>query len=242
MKLCVAQTRPVRGAVSENIEKHQRFIKRAVSLQADVIIFPELSITGYEPTLANELATTPDDERFAVFQQLSDAHNLTIGIGVPTRNEAGICITMVLFTANQPSQLYSKKYLHADEKPFFISGQNASVLLRNQPTVALAICYELSVPEHALNAHQLGASIYLVSVAKTASGVEKAAQTLANIASNYSMTVLMANSVGPSDDFVSGGKSAIWSTQGALLGELNGTKEGLLLLDTETQQVITQSL
>ncbi|MGV3560842.1 carbon-nitrogen hydrolase family protein [Larkinella arboricola] len=242
MKICVAQTRPVKGDISQNIENHKRFIERAAAHSADILVFPELSITGYEPTLASELATTPDDSRFAVFQQRSDAHNLTIGIGVPTRNEAGVCITMVLFHPSQPWQTYSKQYLHADEEPFFVSWQNASVVIRNKPEVALAICYELSISEHAETAHRNGATIYLASVAKTASGVEKAAQSLSAIAQTYSMTVLMANSVGPSDDFISGGKTAIWNTRGDLLGQLNDTVEGILLLDTDTQEVVVQTL
>ncbi|MFD1142931.1 carbon-nitrogen hydrolase family protein [Larkinella insperata] len=237
MRISVAQTRPVKGDISRNIDHHQRFIDLAAAHGADVLVFPELSITGYEPTLAGELATTPDDPRFAVFQQRSDAHNLTLGIGVPTRNEAGVCITMVLFHPNQPWQTYAKKYLHADEEPFFVSGRNASVVLRNKPEVALAICYELSVPEHAADAHQTGATLYLASIAKTASGVQKAAQILSDIAKTYAMTVLMANSVGPSDDFVSGGKTAIWSTRGDLLAQLSDTGEGMLLFDTETQKV-----
>lgn len=237
MRISLAQTRPVKGDIARNIENHQKFIDQAVELGADVLMFPELSITGYEPTLARDRATTPDDARFAPFQQRSDAHNLTIGIGVPTPNDAGISITLVLFHPNQPWQTYSKKFLHADEKPFFVGGRNASVVLRNKPEVALAICYELSVPEHAETAHQTGATVYLASVAKTASGAENAAQRLSDIARTYAMTVLMVNSVGPSDDFVSGGKTAVWNAQGELLGQLNATDESILLLDTATQEV-----
>jgi len=57
MKICVAQTRPVKGDIQSNIENHKKFIDLAVSGGADTIIFPELSLTGYEPELAKELAT-----------------------------------------------------------------------------------------------------------------------------------------------------------------------------------------
>jgi len=52
MKIGIAQTRPFSGEISANIEKHILFVQHGISLGADVIIFPELSLTGYEPTLA----------------------------------------------------------------------------------------------------------------------------------------------------------------------------------------------
>jgi predicted amidohydrolase len=237
MKLCVAQTRPVRGNIQANIDRHKQFIDRAVTGGADIIIFPELSITGYEPELAKELATSADDRRFDDFQQLADTRQITIGIGVPTENQNGICISMVLFHPHQVRQTYSKKYLHADEEPFFVGGQNASAFLATKPNTALAICYEISVPDHAEHAHKNGAEIYLASVAKTAGGVEKAFTRLSEIASQYSMTVLMANCTGPSGDGDCAGKTAIWNNHGVCLGQLRDQDEGLLILDTDTQEI-----
>ncbi|GAB3325785.1 carbon-nitrogen hydrolase family protein [Larkinella ripae] len=242
MKLGVAQTRPVKGDILRNIETHKKLIGRAVLQGADVLIFPELSITGYEPSLARNLATQPDDRRFDEFQTISDTDQITIGIGVPTPGETGTCITMVLFQPTQPRQTYSKQYLHADEEPYFVSGTGTVRALGPDGTIALAICYELSVPEHSAQAFRRGASVYLTSVAKTAGGVDKASQSLSDIARQYAMTVLMANSVGPSDDFVSAGKSAIWNTAGELVGQLNETDEGILLIDTHTQKIYQELL
>ena len=94
MKICVAQTRPVKGAVQSNIERHKKLIDLAFSDGAEMVIFPELSITGYEPELAKELATTENDSRFDDFQKISNAKQITIGIGVPTKNDAGISISI----------------------------------------------------------------------------------------------------------------------------------------------------
>jgi predicted amidohydrolase len=43
MKICVAQTRPVKGETEKNIEIHKKFIDLAISKEADMIFFPELS-------------------------------------------------------------------------------------------------------------------------------------------------------------------------------------------------------
>jgi len=141
MKICVAQTRPITGDMQRNIENHKKFIALAIAIGADIVIFPELSLTGYEPTVAKELATNQDDRRLDDFQTLSKTNEITIGVRVPTQNDAGICISLVLFQPHTARQTYSKKYLHPDEEEFFISGRSFASLQVNTTTVALAICH-----------------------------------------------------------------------------------------------------
>ena len=107
--------------------------------------------------------------------------------------------------------------------------------------MALAICYELSVPEHAESAYQSGAEVYIASVAKSADGVEKAVKRLSEIANKYSMTVLMSNCVGHCDNFESAGKSSIWNDKGLLIGQLNDANEGIIIIDTGTQELIKKT-
>jgi predicted amidohydrolase len=238
MKICVAQTRPVKGDIQKNIVKHKELINFAVSDYADMIIFPELSLTGYEPELSKELATDENDSRFDDFQKISNTSRIIIGVGVPIKHNAGICIGMVLFQPGKAREVYIKKYLHADEEAFFVSGQNFIGLLSNENKIALAICYELSVPEHSEHAFKNGAEIYIASVAKSVSGVEKAIETLAGIANKYSMTVLLSNCVGPCDNFESGGKSSVWNSKGILAGQLSNMHEGIIFFDTDTEEII----
>ena len=242
MKLCVAQTRPIKGDIERNIQNHIRLIDLAVSNEAEIIIFPELSLIGYEPTLSKALATTQYDSRLSIFQNISDAKQITIGVGVPTKNKAGICISLVIFQPNVALQLYSKKYLHADEEPYFVSGQTNTALLGNKNNIGVAICYELSVYEHSDNAAKNGASIYMASVAKSANGVKKANQSLSEIAQKYGMTVLMSNCVGQNDDFISAGNSAVWNNKGDLVAQLNDSDAGILIYDTVTENIIAKTI
>ncbi|WP_428657264.1 carbon-nitrogen hydrolase family protein [Runella sp.] len=242
MKLCVAQTRPVKGDIQSNIENHKKLIQLAVANGAEIIIFPELSITGYEPTLADKLATIPDDVRFDDFQKISDAKHITIGIGMPLKTDSGLSISMLIFQPGKAREIYSKKYLHADEEPYFISGKSTIGLIGSESNISFAICYELSVPEHSENAHKAGAEIYIASVVKTVPGVEKAIKTLTDIAQKYAMTVLMANSVGVCDGDVCGGKTSIWNADGTLAGQLNDTDEGILIIDSETHALIEKTI
>jgi predicted amidohydrolase len=236
MKICVAQTRPIKGDLARNIEKHVQFIELAAANGANMIIFPELSLTGYEPSLAQELATGLEDGRFFPLQTLSNTHHMTIGLGMPTRHDIGLCISMILFQPHQSRQIYSKKYLHADEEPFFVSGTNFPTLQIDEMDVGLAICYELSIHDHAELAYQRGANVYVASVAKTVRGVEAASKRLAEIAKTYKMPVLMSNCVGPSEDFVSAGKTAVWLPDGSLHNQLDTTSEGILIFDPITHE------
>lgn len=233
MKICLAQTSPVKGNIEANIEGHLKWISQATSQKVDLIIFPELSLTGYEPALAKELAVDLTDNRLDCFQVISDIHNIIIGVGAPLKAKNGIYISLILFQPKQARTSYSKQYLHADEEHFFVCGPSASGILNTEPIIALAICYEISIPAHAEGASQYGANIYIASVAKTAGGVKKAHLRLSEIASEYSMTVLMSNCVGPCDGDMGGGQSAVWNEYGELVDGLGEKEEGILVFDSK---------
>ncbi len=238
MKICVAQTRPVKGETDKNIEIHKKFIDLAISQGANIIFFPELSLTGYEPKLAKKLATTQDDKRFDEFQEISNSHHITIGVGMPTKRNSDILISMIIFQAHKSRQTYSKQILHSDELPYFANGKQQIILTSEQKKIAPAICYESLQPEHAARAFLNKVDIYIASVAKSANGVAKAIEHYPNIAKRYSMTVLMSNCVGSCDGFDSIGKSAIWNKDGLLVGQLNETTEGILLYDIDTEKAL----
>jgi predicted amidohydrolase len=237
MKISIAQTRPIKGDIPANIENHKRLIDIALTANADAIFFPELSLTGYEPELAKELAADQNDNRLDIFQQISDKNKFIIGIGLPTKVEAGIRISMIIFQPKQPRQTYSKQQLHSDELPYFENGSDQLIITSDKIKIAPAICYESLQPKHSDNAFNLGANIYLTSVAKPENGFEKASKHYPEIAKKYSIPVLMSNSIGFCDNFLSIGKTSVWTKQGILIGQLDDKTEGLLIFDTETEEV-----
>lgn len=240
MKICAIQTRPVKGDFEKNIESHKRLIDIAASNDAEIIIFPELSITSYESVSAKDWATHQNDKRFDEFQKISDAKQVVIGIGVPTTSEAGVLISMIIFQPFQPRRVYSKQHLHFDELPYFVNGRDEVLLTVKDAKAVPAICYESLLPEHSEKAFKNGVNVYLASVAKSAVGVEKACQHYSEIARKYSMIVLMSNCLGRCDDFESVGKSAVWNSDGVLAGQLDDRHEGILIFDTETQKLFKQ--
>ncbi len=237
MKICIVQAEPKKGNVTANIEAHKKFIELALTLNAEAIFFPELSLTGYEPELAKKLATNQNDNRLDIFQQISDHHNIIIGLGMPTTFDAQIRISMIIFQPNQPRQTYSKQLLHSDELPYFEHGDEQIIITTKGKNIAPAICYESLQPTHIERASKLGANLYLASVAKPAKGVKNAFDHYPNIAKQYAMPVLMSNCVGFCDNFLSAGQSAVWTKGGELIGQLDHKTEGFLIFDTETEKV-----
>jgi len=235
MKICVAQTKPIKGDIQQNIENHIRLVKLAIAEESDVIIFPELSLTGYEPELAQKLATDKDDVRFDAFQKLSSVNQLIIGAGLPIKNGSGI--SMLIFHPDKEKQVYFKQYLYAGEDKFFISGNNLANLIYGE-SIAPAICYELSVPMHSERAFKRGATFYMASVVESVEGVDKSMVKLAEIAKKYSMTVFMSNCIGKTGIYNAAGKTSIWNKKGELLKQLNDNEEGVLLLDTTSNETL----
>ncbi len=236
MLIAAAQTQPVKGDIKKNIANHIVLIMQAIANKADAVFFPELSITGYEPGLANDLATTADDSRFTVFQQLANDNAITIAIGLPVKTDVGIEISMAIFQPHQPVQTYSKQYLHHSETPWFVNGNRQVFLNIKNTMVAPAICYELNEPQHSAFAINNGAEVYIACTVNSFSGVDNDLNNLAAIASKYHIPVLMSNCIGITGGYDCAGKTSAWNTQGHLIAQMDSEHEGLLIMDTATQQ------
>ena len=236
MKICAVQVRLIAGDIAANFLKHIRCVEVAAAHGAELIYFSELSLTAYEPSLAKTLAMTSVDTRLAVFQQLSDAHNLTIGVGLPLKRDEDVQIGMAWFEPKVSLSVYAKQRLHSSELAYFVSGNIQLVIAANNHNIAPAICYESLLTSHADGAAKLGADIYLASVAKSGSVLEKAMPHYPLVARQHHMFVMMANSVGICDNWQSVGQSAAWGRDGALLAQMDSESEGWVMLDTLTSK------
>ncbi|MBA6119230.1 carbon-nitrogen hydrolase family protein [Pseudomonas putida] len=231
MKLCAVQWASQKGDLAANLSRHLRCIEQAATLGADVVVFPELSLTGYEPALARTLALPASTDLLTPLQALCDRLGITAAVGLPLSTAEGIRIGMPILRPGLPRLTYAKQRLHADELPFFTAGDQPMVFAVGQRQLAPAICYESMFMTHAEAAQALGAELYLVSVAKTAKGIREGHEHYRQVACSLGIPVLMANCVGPTDNFTGAGGSAAWDNHGNLLAVLDDRQEGLVLLD-----------
>lgn len=237
MKIAAAQIKPVKGNILENIEKHKIVIKDAISHNVDLIIFPELSITGYEPELAEELSIHYEDSVLDIFQKTADENNISITVGMPIKSDDGLFIGSIIFQPGKKRNVYLKRNLFPTETGIFSKGNRFFQMEVLQNKISLAICYDLSDPMHSQEAYKAGSDVYTTSVLNSVNGINDDLVKLSNIAAKYHMHVLMANFTGKSGGYECAGKSSVWGNNGNLLGQLNSEKEGILILNTDNDQV-----
>lgn len=236
MLICIAQTKSETGKIQENINNHLRIADTAIDAKADLLVFPELSITNYETKLASQYALDIQSEIFNPFQKLSDGNNINIAIGAPKQSDDGLSISMFIFSPNNERRVYSKQILHEDEFPYFVCGKEQVILNIKDKKIALGICYETLQREHFLNAFNKGVDIYVASVAKSKSGVAKAHEHFANMSREFKTPILMSNCIGVCDNVMSAGQSATWNNSGQLIDKLDDNNQGMLIFNTETEQ------
>lgn len=103
--IAVAQTCPVKGDVNVNLDEHLRLTELAASQGAQVIVFPELSLTGYEMGLAGELAFSENDPRLAPLVDAASSHSTTLIVGAPVRIEARLHIAAFVLNHDRTTTL-----------------------------------------------------------------------------------------------------------------------------------------
>ncbi|WP_313739035.1 carbon-nitrogen hydrolase family protein [Pseudomonas sp.] len=236
MNIVAAQIAPTLGSLGDSVERHLTVVERAAGLGAAALFFPELSLTGYAPSRAAQQAMHLDDARLEVFQRVSDRHRMSIANGVPTWYGSGVQISLMVFQPDQPRRSYAKQWLYTDEQAFFVPGDASMLFETGGYRLAPAICFESMQPEHAQAMADLGAQVYLASVAKSAEGVQASLRHYPLVARRHFMPVVMANAVGPVEGFVCAGGSGVWSSDGRVLCQAGTDDEALVCYDPESGQ------
>jgi predicted amidohydrolase len=232
--IAAAQSISIAGDLAANIVWHQRFMQVAAEQGVQLLVFPELSLTGYERGLAAELAIAPDAEVLQPLRDFAREVGVTTVVGMPIRlsEDSPVLIGALVLGADGSLGIYSKQHLHPGEEVAFAPGTGGSTLTIEGDTVALAVCADFSHASHAAAAAQQGADLYAAGVLITENGYAPdtallqgyAPDTalLQGYASAHSMTVLMANHGGATGGWESAGRSAIWASDGSLIAAAPG--------------------
>ncbi|AOT08121.1 carbon-nitrogen hydrolase family protein [Pseudoalteromonas luteoviolacea] len=228
MKIAVAQSSSVKGDVNANIDNHVRYIEQASLHGVNYLIFPELSLTGYEMELAKELVFKPNDERLGPLIDAAVKYNITVGVGAPIQSKGSEKIGLFIIHNTGQTETYEKIYLHEGEDVYFSSGDQYRIVQLEQETIANAICADTVNSIHAKTCVELGASIYAAGVLVTPDGYAKDSKMWAGYADEYKILVAIANFNKPSGGLPAAGKSAIWY-KGGLLAQAGEAQDALVI-------------
>lgn len=243
MILVSAQTQPHRLDIDKNLSDHLRFIEKAAAFNADLIVFPELSITGYEREKAGALAFHETDKRLDTLRNLAARYNMVIIAGAPVIiNEFMFIGSFILFPDGKIS-IYTKQFLHPGEEEYYDSSFDFNPLVELKgERISLAICADIDNPEHPENASKVKTSIYIPSIFFSPGGIPGAYRDLSFYAQKYNMCVLMSNFCIEAWGRPSAGQSAFWNQKGDLAGSLEENKPGILVVQKKGEEITATSV
>jgi predicted amidohydrolase len=211
-------------------------------LRTQVLVFPELSLTGYELDRASELAFSESDPRLGPLVAAAAASRMALIVGAPVRLAADLYIGAFIIHSSGTVDLYTKQRLGAfptsvspngivppAENTIFRPGDRNPLVRFGGESAAVAVCADTGHPEHPAAAAKRGASTYLASMFVIPADFEAETAALQTYAARHSMAVVFSNYGGPSGGLPSAGRSAIWSEQGELVAQLGAAGAGLVV-------------
>ncbi len=147
-KIAIAQVDSVVGDVEKNIKHHEQFVKEAIKQKAEVVLFPELSLTGYSiRDLVWDVAITTSSKKIlAPLLELSSKIEIIIGC-VEEGEDFGLYNSAFLLRNKTIKSLHKKLYLPTygmfEEGRYFTSGKNISIFDEDNIPFGILICEDL---------------------------------------------------------------------------------------------------
>ncbi|TKD62375.1 carbon-nitrogen hydrolase family protein [Flavobacterium sp. ASW18X] len=232
MNVALVQLQAQPGNLEYNLANHLNWLRKLIPFQPNLVVFPELSLSGYEPSLAKNLLEPLNQLDYSQIEEFATQLNTEIWLGLPipglNKSKIGLRITK----ANGTLTHYAKRFLHADEFPFFEQGKESYTTTIKTKTIKATICYETFTPQIAEEISNEQPDMVIASVAKTEESCLNSFNYLKKLATKTSLGLGIVNAIGPNDSYVSGGLTSFFNTAGEQLGMLPYNKEGILLIDT----------
>ena len=233
MKVAAAQISCMAGDLDANLAKVEEFAARAKKSDAELIVFPEMTDTGYSiPVLQKQARSWKD--AVAAFQSIARKLSIAIVSGLGEREGDRVYNAQVLINAGgNIVAKYRKTHLVTaaplDERVCFSPGNEFITSKLDQFTVGLSICYDLRFPEMARAlAVKHGATVIVNSSAWPIVRAEHLRiLALARAVENQSYFII-ANRVGVDDGVTLCGGSLILDPSGKVLASASSDREELI--------------
>ncbi|HEY8702703.1 MAG TPA: carbon-nitrogen hydrolase family protein [Arthrobacter sp.] len=214
------------GGVAPNAMEHVRLIEDAESHGSRLVIFPELSLTGYNLQLLEvpEGWLEPDDHRLGDIREICRRTGITAVVGGAYREPDGTPrLASLAIHPDGTVHAAFKTHLHGPEQDLFAAGNGAVLLELDGWKIALAICFDAAIPAHSTRAAAGGADAYAVSAVYTRQEEHRLALHLGARAMDNRMFGILANLGGTGVLGPSCGFSGFWGPDGLLMKRAAGT-------------------
>lgn len=235
--VALAQYCSVPADVVANVTTHVEVVREASAEGARVVVFPELSLTGYElARIADDprLTLTLDDPRLGPLHAATATHSVIALVGAPLQDGAERRLACLAIHPDGTVRAYAKRNLFQDEREIFKAGSGPLVLDVDGTRLAVGVCADLTDDLQVDELSQLDADAWLLGVLLTTAGYDNDAGRAARAAARTGATVLLANHAAPTGGRVPAGRSGTWNPGGGgrhLSWDGSAPKEELVIVD-----------
>jgi NAD+ synthase (glutamine-hydrolysing) len=246
MKLALAQIDPTVGDLEGNRELILARLDEARSAGADLVVFPELAVTGYPP---EDLLLRPGFVRAAQAsaEQIAAAtRDIVALVGAPLLddgelyNACAICVDGEI--AGWAKKRHLPNYGVFDEKRYFVSGTNLAFVDVAGVKVGITICEDMWIPGPPTTELVAAGAELVVNLSASPFHVGRAQERegiFAARARESGVRVALCNAVGGQDELIFDGHSLVLESDGSVLARAPGFEEALPVVDLERPEVAT---
>lgn len=229
LKVAIAQADCVLGNKEINIAKAFSLIEAASRKNADIILFPELFLTGYNLQERVAILAEPyGGKTILKIGRKAKKNRIRVIMGFPELNP----LTGKIFNSvcmidkiGKPSLCYRKTHLFGDEKKYFAAGNDFVVSEMMTFCFGMMICYDLYFPEVARILRLKGAQVLFVSSADWKPAESKMKAFVKSRAIENCAYTIVSNRVGVEEDFHFFGGSCIIDPEGTVVCQAGRTEE-----------------
>lgn len=248
--LGIAQCSPVLGDLSKNLALHEKILHEAEEQEVDLLLFPELSLTGYFlKDMVSSVALTPRDPRLDLLKRASRRMAVVVGL-VEVSADHRFFNAAAYFDDGKLQHVHRKLYLPTyglfDEHRYFAQGDRMRAFDTRFGRMALTICEDLWHPATAYLAALDGAQVILCISASPGRGLRPDG-TFANAAAwehlnrayaqLYTCFLCFCNRVGYEDGTCFWGGSEVITPTGEALVKGPQLEDALLKVTIDRREV-----
>jgi NAD+ synthase (glutamine-hydrolysing) len=245
MRIALAQIDPVVGDLDGNRGLILARVAEARDAGADLVVLPELAVTGYPP---EDLLLRPGFVRAArasVEGIASEVTGIVALVGVPLFDEVlynacAVCADGAI--ASWAKKRHLPNYGVFDEKRYFASGTELSLIDVAGTKVGITICEDMWIPGPPTTELAAAGAELLVNLSASPFHVGRAQEREAIFsarARESGVRVALCNTFGGQDELVFDGHSLLLESDGSVLARAPGFEETLLILDLEDTDAAT---
>jgi NAD+ synthase (glutamine-hydrolysing) len=227
------------GDIAGNAERIRAGVLAAREQAADLVLFPELALTGYPPEdlLLKEHFLT--DARSALQELAATTHGITAIVGFPERAEDVFNAAAVLAEGSVHA-IYRKVYLPNygvfDEQRYFQAGAAGAVIDLGAHRIGLTVCEDIWKPGPPASDEALAGATLIVNISASPYHAGKGAERermFAQRARENIACVAFCGLVGGQDELLFDGHSCVLDHTGATIARAAQFQEELLICDID---------